>query len=81
MAYNRAKPRIEPGKTYTGRNWGKLWTGPEMEVVLRDDLSDKEIARILGRSLTAIRGRRWLVRNDPKWAAVVGMSDRADGAA
>jgi len=54
-------------------NYGKHWTGPELEMVLREDLTRKEIALALGRSLEAVKTARALARHDPRkrWLAGV----------
>lgn len=56
-------------------NNGKQWTGPEMELVLRGDLSVQQLALTLGRTRNAVRYiRRQLIENaDPRYVAVAGM--------
>lgn len=49
---------------------GQQWTGPEMELAMREDLTIVEIAARLGRSYKAVVARRALCRTDPKWAAI-----------
>lgn len=50
---------------------GYVWTGPELEMAARRDLSARQIAVMLGRSVHGVRGarRRGL---DPKWAPIIG---------
>lgn len=54
---------------------GYQWTGPELEVVLRQDLTAEVAARMLGRTLYAVRGARAKARHDPKWVQLVGLGD------
>lgn len=49
---------------------GQVWTGAEMETVMRDDLPIAELAKMLGRSYKAVVTRRAVCRNDPKWASI-----------
>jgi hypothetical protein len=52
---------------------GQEWTGPELETVAtRDDLSVKELAAMLGRSLAAVRSMRHKVRHDPIKKRIAG---------
>lgn len=53
---------------------GQQWTGPEMEIVMRDDLTAAQAAEMLGRSIRAVENRRHLCRTDPKWIAAVGIA-------
>lgn len=57
-------------------NHGKQWTGPEMELVLRGDLSVRQLALKLGRTINAVRYiRRQLVeKQDPRYVKVAGMT-------
>lgn len=56
------------------RNHGKLWTGPELElVVTRTDLPLTELARRLGRTRTAVALARLRATHDPKYVQVAGV--------
>lgn len=53
---------------------GQQWTGPELEVAARDDLSLVEIATLLGRTLGAVRQVRQRLKDDPMKIHVAGIS-------
>lgn len=48
-------------------NHGKVWTGPELEMAVREDLAHKELARMLGRSIAAVSTARNRARREPKY--------------
>lgn len=51
----------------TAKRAGREWTGAEMELIMRDDLTVKDMAVMLGRSYWAVVNRRQLIRRgDPK---------------
>ena len=50
---------------------GQDWTGPELEVVLREGENDREKAKILGRTLMSIRVIRHRIKTDARIAAFV----------
>ena len=55
---------------------GYQWTGPELEILAtRDDLSPREKAQLLGRTVRATEKMLHLVRHDPKWMKVAGVDD------
>lgn len=56
---------------------GYQWTGPELEIASRSDLSVNEAAEMLGRSLAAVANARARVRHDPKTTQVVGLARSA----
>lgn len=45
---------------------GQEWTGPELEIALREDLSAQEVAILLGRSLAAVNMARYRARRFPR---------------
>ena len=57
-------------------NNGKQWTGPEMELVLRGDMSVRELALALGRTMNAVRyiKRQLVEKQDPRYVNVAGMT-------
>lgn len=67
-ADHRAQDATRPA----GR-WGCQWTGPELEIALRDDLTAKQAALMLGRTYFATQAARRKARTDPKWSSVVGV--------
>lgn len=53
--------------------WGYLWTGPELELVYtRNDLSPEQLARMLGRTKSAVESARTAVRKDPRKRFLAG---------
>jgi hypothetical protein len=50
----------------SARNWNKQWTGPELEIAARDDLSARQVALMLGRTLYAVKHMRRQLRIDPR---------------
>lgn len=55
-------------------NNGKQWTGPEMELVLRGDLSVRQLALRLGRTIYAVRYIKRQLAKDPRYIQVTGMT-------
>jgi len=46
---------------------GAEWTGPEIEIVLRPDLTAEEVAAMLGRTYNAVVTARWKAKHLPAW--------------
>lgn len=67
----KVKSATVPG----ARNARKEWTGPELEVAARDDLSVTEIARRLGRTYAAVSVIRHKIRHDPKTINFAGIAE------
>lgn len=83
-AVERMAPSRQPGRRRRNakRNgqtleqavrWGREWTGPELELAARTDLTVRQIARMIGRSYYAVSTKRRLLRLDPKTIAVAGI--------
>lgn len=54
-------------------NYGKEWTGPELETLARDDLTNRAAAALLRRTIYAVRTKRRLIRDeDPRVMAMLG---------
>ena len=51
---------------------GYVWTGPELEIASRSDLTIAEIAGMLGRTFAAVATRRQLLQVDPRQYALLG---------
>lgn len=65
----------------SARRHGYQWTGPELEIAARDDLSVKEAALMLGRSFYAVEtARKKLRAGDPKttWLAGLPKAERQE---
>lgn len=61
----------------TATNHGKEWTGAELELVAREDLTEAEAAHMLGRTRQAVAYQRRLLRaNDPTRTWLVGNSEK-----
>lgn len=52
---------------------GFQWTGPEIELALRDDLPISAIARMIGRSYSAVATMRMQAKADPRYARLAGV--------
>lgn len=52
---------------------GYQWTGPDLEIAARPDLSLARAALMLGRTEAAVQAARQRIREEPKWAQVVGL--------
>lgn len=64
------------------RNHKKEWTGPELEIAARDDLSTREAAEKLGRTFRSVQTMRRKLKLDPRKARLAGLrSGVADKAA
>lgn len=51
----------------------KEWTGPELEVLLRPDLTATEVALTLNRTLSAVYTMRQACKRDPRKKALAGV--------
>ena len=58
----------------SAKNWGKAWTGPELEVALREDLTSTQAALLLGRTASAVEHQRHEIRRDPRKADLAGVN-------
>jgi hypothetical protein len=59
------------------RRRGYRWTGPELELAARRDLTTKQVALMLGRTSGAVYRMRSLLRDDPETIALAGISGTA----
>lgn len=57
----------------TARNHRKQWTGPELEILGRADLTHRQAADMLGRTLYAVRHQRYWMRVDPRKVTLAGL--------
>lgn len=53
---------------------GEEWTGPQLEVVASGRYTDKELTKILGRSLYSITTIQHRLRHDPKIMRLAGLA-------
>lgn len=63
---------IQAASTPGASRHGYQWTGPELEIALRADLSLRDAAAMLGRTYYAVQAARHKARTDPKWIQVAG---------
>lgn len=62
-AYTRKyQKRVVPSAPMSGQ----IWTGPEMEIAMRDDLTTTQAALLLGRSWAAVASVRARIRRNPR---------------
>jgi hypothetical protein len=45
-----------------------IWTTADMEILARTDLTARQVAAMLGRSISAVNSARFKMRTDPEWA-------------
>jgi hypothetical protein len=53
---------VESDTLTTATNHGKQWTGPELEILARDDLTHRDASLLLGRSFYAVVTMRHKLR-------------------
>lgn len=56
-------------------NHNKQWTGPEMEIAERPDMTDIQVGAMLGRSQMAVAMIRHRIRNEPKYRQINGAKE------
>lgn len=69
---SRQQARANSATLATATNHYKQWTGPELEIAARTDLTHREVAVMLGRSLLGVKGMRMKLRNDPRYRDTAG---------
>lgn len=62
----------------SARRAGGRWTGPELEIATRPDLTAREAAAMLGRSYIAVERARARCLHDPRYAALLGAATTGD---
>jgi hypothetical protein len=65
-ASSRSAARMNSESLETATRWGYPWTGPELELLARTDLTARQIATMTGRSCRAVYGKRHQLKADPK---------------
>lgn len=71
-ARQNAKDLNVESRAEAGRH-GYQWTGPELEIAARPDLTAREVAAMLGRTIAAVKAARQKSQHDPKWQRVAGL--------
>lgn len=61
-------------------NLGKEWTGPEIEIALRKDLTAVQVAKMLGRTNYAVQNIRHAHKVDPRKQELAGLAPSIDSA-
>lgn len=59
----------------TAVNNRKEWTGPELEIIARDDLSARQAALMLGRTAQGVKRARQRLREDPRKIRLAGIPE------
>lgn len=57
----------------TAPRWGYQWTGPELEIASRPDLSALQVAQMIGRTVHAVRTARQRMKADPRFITLAGV--------
>jgi hypothetical protein len=70
---DEVRARVQAATVDGARNGRKQWTGPELEIAARQDLTARQVAGMLGRTLYAVKHVRRQLRTDPRkvWLAAV----------
>lgn len=69
---NRLK-RINEETRSKASNSRQRWTGPELQIALRRDLTQEQAAEMLGRSFLAVRSVRKKAKRDPRYQRLAGV--------
>lgn len=75
-ARRRSKEQRERDQERTlprATNWGKRWTGPELELIANYDYSAVELGLMLGRTADAVETQRYEMQKDPRKARLAGL--------
>jgi len=73
LATQRVVRARRQARTLEGaRRYRYAWTGPELEIAARDDLTIKQIALMLGRTYNAVRWARQCLERDPRKQFLAG---------
>jgi len=70
----RAQAESLPG----AKKRGQEWTGPELELAARKDLTAKQVAAMVGRTVSGVRNVRSRFSKEPQLRALAGISDPED---
>jgi len=68
------RDRVQARTLEAARRRGYVWTGPELEIASRRDLSTQQVALMLGRTYWAVEMIRRQLRADPRKALVAGIA-------
>lgn len=73
----RQRARNDEAREFATRH-GYQWTGPELELAARRDLTAAQVAKLTGRTIKAVANMRRKLRDDPKTINLAGLAKRAD---
>lgn len=74
----RAHRKAQAESLEAASRQGFEWTGVELETLTRDDLTTREMARLLRRTYGATAMQRQRIRTDPRKARMAGLPDPED---
>lgn len=73
-AYQQRKSKDRQAETLErAARHGQQWTGPELELAARDDLTARQVALMIGRTFNAVHNVRKKLKDDPKTIMVAGI--------
>jgi hypothetical protein len=70
---NRIQKRANSETLATATNHYKQWTGPELEIASRTDLTARQAAQMLGRTLKSVKHIRAKLLVDPRYRDTAGV--------
>ncbi|WP_333757846.1 hypothetical protein [Streptomyces sp. ISBFB 2968] len=74
-AYQRRKSHDRQAETLEqASRHGQQWTGPELEIAARDDLTARQAALMIGRTFNAVHNVRKKLKADPMTITVAGIA-------
>lgn len=68
-----ARKRVNEASRAGAKRHGYQWTGPEMELAARSDLTAQQAAAVLGRTVVAVNRMRARLGSEPKLMRVVDL--------
>lgn len=65
------RARVNDESIPQARRRNYQWTGPELELIARNDLSAEEVAGMIGRTILGVKSMRWKLSREPtpQWLA------------
>ena len=71
----RSAARKNAASRDTARHHHQEWTGPQLELAARGDLTAQQIAVMTGRTRYAVNSARRRLRSDPRYQNLAGLSE------
>lgn len=75
----RIVKKLQDATVDTAVNWGKEWTGPELEVLTRTDMTISEMAKALGRTYKGVAGMKRKMNDHPREQWLAGERGKLHG--